>query len=112
MPRRPGSDYRKRSSGRSPPLGTTTGGTTWMPQTAVAGAFDLTGITCPSATTCFTVGMASTGFLGVVDRTTDGGSNWIAQKVPAGTEGVGASRVPRPSDALRPVAAPRMVRRS
>jgi photosystem II stability/assembly factor-like uncharacterized protein len=56
-------------------LGTSDGGSTWNRQAVPSGLVSVSSISCPSATTCFALGLNSSGYYDIVG-TTDGGSTW------------------------------------
>jgi photosystem II stability/assembly factor-like uncharacterized protein len=65
-------------------VATNDGGTTWAVKSVPSSLATLSGISCPSATSCIAVG-ATTGGTGAVAATTNGGTTWTAQSVPSGT---------------------------
>jgi photosystem II stability/assembly factor-like uncharacterized protein len=68
-------------------LATTNSGSTWSAQTGFGptGISYLSGIACPSTTTCYSVGENSSYDGGIILATTNSGSTWSTQTVPSGT---------------------------
>lgn len=62
---------------------TTDAGVHWS-FTAVNSAFDLSGVSCPSTTVCFAVGLASTQSSAILLKTINGGASWQPQTLPSG----------------------------
>jgi hypothetical protein len=62
---------------------TTDGGVTWTSQSLPSGVAALSGISCPSSTTCIAVG-ESIGSTPVLLGTVNGGGTWSTQSIPTG----------------------------
>jgi photosystem II stability/assembly factor-like uncharacterized protein len=61
---------------------TTDGGGTWTTQSLPPGTAGLSGVACPSRSTCYAVG----GVNHAVEATTDGGATWTSQPLPANSK--------------------------
>ncbi len=68
----------------------TDGGSTWHALTVLPVVGQLNGISCPSTTTCYAVGWDASANP-VLVQTSDGGSNWATDTLPAGTSPVAIS---------------------
>jgi photosystem II stability/assembly factor-like uncharacterized protein len=70
------------------------GGSTWSMQAPPVAQTTLTAVTCPSALSCLAVGAsispAASAYVGRILQSSDGGSTWSIDSVPANTLGMGA----------------------
>jgi hypothetical protein len=63
---------------------TVTSGSTWINGTSSSAVRYFWGVSCPISRICYAVG-TSTGYKGIIMKSTDGGLNWFAQTIPSGS---------------------------